>query len=114
MDPRSPRIDAIEDRPDDVRRRHPGPHVHEVHPHEIAGSDGYGRVIEPPIEHRKQLIVLRGLGGIRARNVSLAVARAVDRAFDDDDLMTGERVFTARPTVDQIEGRVTTDGRRVG
>jgi hypothetical protein len=34
-------------------------------------------------------------------------------AFDDDDLMTGERVFTARPTVDQIEGRVTPDGRPV-
>ena len=26
-------------------------------------------------------------------------------AFDDDDLMTAERVFSAAPTVDQIEGR---------
>ncbi len=25
--------------------------------------------------------------------------------FDDDDLMTNERVFTAAPTLDQIEGR---------
>jgi ketosteroid isomerase-like protein len=33
--------------------------------------------------------------------------------FDDDDLMTNERVYVRRPTVDQIEGRVTTDGRRV-
>ena len=33
--------------------------------------------------------------------------------FDDDDLMTNERVYIDRPTVDQIEGRVTTDGRAV-
>jgi len=33
--------------------------------------------------------------------------------FDDDDLMTNERVFAAAPTVDQIDGRVTPDGRRV-
>jgi hypothetical protein len=33
--------------------------------------------------------------------------------FDDDDLMTAERVFTTRPTADQIEGRVTPDGRPV-
>jgi SnoaL-like domain len=31
--------------------------------------------------------------------------------FDDDDLMTNERVYVDRPTVDQIEGRVTPDGR---
>jgi hypothetical protein len=31
--------------------------------------------------------------------------------FDADDLMTNERVYVERPTVDQIEGRVTTDGR---
>ena len=31
--------------------------------------------------------------------------------FDDDDLMTNERVYTERPTADQIAGRVTTDGR---
>jgi len=33
--------------------------------------------------------------------------------FDDDDLMINERVYADRPTVDQIEGRVTTDGRPV-
>jgi ketosteroid isomerase-like protein len=33
--------------------------------------------------------------------------------FDEDDLMTNERVYADRPTVDQIEGRVTTDGRPV-
>jgi ketosteroid isomerase-like protein len=33
--------------------------------------------------------------------------------FDDDDLMTNERVYADRPTVAQIEGRVTTDGRPV-
>jgi hypothetical protein len=33
--------------------------------------------------------------------------------FDDDDLMTSERVFTTTPSVDQIEGRVSTDGRPV-
>ena len=31
--------------------------------------------------------------------------------FDDRDLMTNERVYVDRPTQDQIEGRVTTDGR---
>jgi hypothetical protein len=31
--------------------------------------------------------------------------------FDEDDLMTGERVYAARPTADQIAGRVTTTGR---
>ena len=31
--------------------------------------------------------------------------------FDADDLMTNERVYVERPTVDQVEGRVTTDGR---
>jgi hypothetical protein len=31
--------------------------------------------------------------------------------FDEDDLMTNERVYTTPPTVDQIAGRVTTDGR---
>jgi len=34
--------------------------------------------------------------------------------FDDDDLMTNERVYLDRPTDDQIEGRVTTDGRPSG
>ncbi len=33
--------------------------------------------------------------------------------FDDDDLMTAERVYAARPTADQIAGRVTTAGRPV-
>ncbi len=31
--------------------------------------------------------------------------------FDADDLMTNERVYADRPTDDQVEGRVTTDGR---
>ena len=31
--------------------------------------------------------------------------------FDGNDLMTNERVYRDRPTVDQIQGRVTTDGR---
>jgi SnoaL-like domain len=31
--------------------------------------------------------------------------------FDNDDLMTNERVYAARPTSSQIVGRVTTDGR---
>jgi hypothetical protein len=34
--------------------------------------------------------------------------------FDDDDLMTNERVYRNAPTVDQIEGRVTPDGRPGG
>ena len=33
--------------------------------------------------------------------------------FDDDDLMINERVYADRPTVDQIAGRVTSDGRPV-
>lgn len=33
--------------------------------------------------------------------------------FDADDRMTNERVYTAAPTADQIEGRVTPDGRRI-
>jgi len=32
--------------------------------------------------------------------------------FDGDDLMTNERVYVAAPTRDQIEDRVTPDGRR--
>jgi len=32
--------------------------------------------------------------------------------FDGDDLMTNERVYAAAPTRDQIEDRVTPDGRR--
>lgn len=31
--------------------------------------------------------------------------------FDDDDLMTNERVYTSRPTPDQVSGKVTTAGR---
>jgi len=34
--------------------------------------------------------------------------------FDDRDLMTNERVYAARPTADQIDGRVRTDGSSVG
>jgi hypothetical protein len=34
--------------------------------------------------------------------------------FDADDLMTNERVYAALPNADQIAGRVTPDGRRVG
>lgn len=33
--------------------------------------------------------------------------------FDGADLMTNERVFTVRPSLDQIEGRLTPDGRVV-
>jgi hypothetical protein len=33
--------------------------------------------------------------------------------FGDDDLMTAERVYAARPTADQIAGRVTTAGQPV-
>ncbi|HTO06263.1 MAG TPA: nuclear transport factor 2 family protein [Myxococcota bacterium] len=33
--------------------------------------------------------------------------------FDDDDLMTNERVYGQAPTPDQIAGRVTPDGQRV-
>jgi len=32
--------------------------------------------------------------------------------FDDADLITNERVYRQRPTADQVDGRVTTDGRR--
>ena len=34
--------------------------------------------------------------------------------FDAADRMTNERVYLERPTPEQIEGRVTTDGRPVG
>ena len=34
--------------------------------------------------------------------------------FDENDLMTGERVYAARPTADQIAGRVTTAGQPAG
>jgi hypothetical protein len=33
--------------------------------------------------------------------------------FDGHDLMTNERVYSTRPSADQIDGRVTTDGRAV-
>jgi hypothetical protein len=32
--------------------------------------------------------------------------------FDENDLMTGERVYASRPTTDEIAGRVTTAGQR--
>lgn len=34
--------------------------------------------------------------------------------LDDGDLMTNERVYTSRPTDEQVAGRVTTDGRPAG
>lgn len=33
--------------------------------------------------------------------------------FDENDLITGERVYTGRPTADQIAGRVATTGQPV-
>ena len=58
---------------------------------------------------------LRGthLGGDKPTGKAFEVRLWAAFAFDDDDLMTAERVFTTRPTVDQIEGRVTPDGRPV-
>jgi len=50
---------------------------------------------------------LRGthLGGEAPTGRSFEVRLWAVFAFDDDDLMTNERVFTRAPTVDQIEGR---------
>ena len=58
---------------------------------------------------------LRGthLGGDRATGRSFEVRLWAAFDFDADDLMTSERVFTSPPTVDQIAGRVTPDGRPV-
>ena len=52
---------------------------------------------------------LRGthLGGDKPTGESFEVRLWAVFAFDEDDLMTSERVFTASPTVEQIEGRVT-------
>ena len=49
---------------------------------------------------------LRGthLGGDRPTGESFEVRLWAVFAFDDDDLMTGERVFTRLPTVEQMEG----------
>lgn len=57
---------------------------------------------------------LRGtnLGGDQPTGKSFEVRLWAVFAFDDD-LMTSERVFTGAPTIDQIEGRVTPDGRPV-
>jgi hypothetical protein len=58
---------------------------------------------------------LRGthLGGDRPTGKSFERRLWAVFTFDADDLITSERVFTSPPTVDQIEGRVTTDGRPV-
>jgi ketosteroid isomerase-like protein len=50
---------------------------------------------------------LRGthLGGDSPTGESFEVRLRAVFAFDDDDLMTSERVFTRPPTVEQIEGR---------
>ena len=58
---------------------------------------------------------LRGthLGGDKPTGKTFEVRLWAVFAFDDDNLMTSERVFAMTPTVDQIEGRVTTDGRPV-
>jgi ketosteroid isomerase-like protein len=51
---------------------------------------------------------LRGthLGGEAPTGESFEVRLWAVFGFDDDDLMTSERVFTRAPTVDQIEGRL--------
>lgn len=56
---------------------------------------------------------LRGthLGGDNPTGEAFEVRLWAAFSFDDDDLMTSERVFMAPPTVDQIEGRITPDGR---
>jgi hypothetical protein len=58
---------------------------------------------------------LRGthLGGAKPTGKAFEVRLWAAFTFDDHDLITAERVFTTRPTVDQIEGRVTPDGRPV-
>ena len=53
---------------------------------------------------------LRGTPTTSGRPFELKLWALYD--FDDDDLMTNERVYADRPTHDQIEGRVTPDGRQ--
>ena len=50
---------------------------------------------------------LRGthLGGDKPTGKSFETRLWAVFTFDDDDLMTNERVFTSAPTVEQIEGR---------
>jgi hypothetical protein len=49
---------------------------------------------------------LRGthLGGDKPTGKSFETRLWAVFTFDDDDLMTNERVFTSAPTADQIEG----------
>ncbi len=56
---------------------------------------------------------LRGthLGGDEPTGEAFEVRLWAVFDFDDDDLMTSERVFTRAPTVDQVEGRVPPHGR---
>jgi ketosteroid isomerase-like protein len=80
-----------------------------------------GRTAVP--DQRNELIELEHLGDDRIlihfwlRGTPTRSGRPFERTlwaiydFDEDDLMTNERVYVDRPTIDQIEGRVATDGR---
>jgi hypothetical protein len=56
---------------------------------------------------------LRGtrLGGEHPTGKAFEIRLWAVFTFDDDDLMTNERVFTGPPTIDQLDGRITPDGR---
>jgi hypothetical protein len=80
-----------------------------------------GRTIVP--DQRNELIELRHLDETHVlinfwlRGTPTTTGRPFEVAlwalydFDDDDLMTNERVYVDVPTADQIAGRVTPDGR---
>ena len=81
-----------------------------------------GRTLVP--DQRNELISLTHVGGERVqiefwlRGTPTTTGKPFEIRlwavydFDGSDRMTNERVYAAPPTVDQIEGRVTTAGRR--
>lgn len=83
-----------------------------------------GRAVVP--DQRNELIELTHLGGERVMiefwlrgtpkttGAPFEVRLWAVYDFDGDDLMTNERVYAKSPSRDQIEGRVTPEGRPVG
>lgn len=83
-----------------------------------------GRTVVP--DQRNELIQLAHVGDdvvqieFWLRGTPTTTARPFERrlwalfTFDEHDLLTNERVYTAPPTPEQLAGAVTPDGRRAG
>lgn len=87
---------AIEHAADDVRRGGARTQVDEVDPHEASRVQAHGLVVEAAVEHREELVVLGGPGGIGARDAAGGVAGAEDRVLHDHDLARRPEALVSR------------------